>query len=64
MTCWGAHGSHLWQGYRWVAGWLTDLERYYAWAGALMLRHRGPRVDRPGRMEPRELAGVRAWTDW
>ena len=50
-------------GYRRVAGRLTDMEPYYAWAGAVMLRDRGPRPDRPGGMAPRELARVRAWTE-
>ena len=36
---------------------------YYAWAGAVMLRDRGPRPDRPGGMTARELGRVRAWTE-
>lgn len=50
------------RGYQQVAGPLRDVTPYYAWAGAVMLRDRGPRPDRPG-LPPRELARVRSWTE-
>jgi hypothetical protein len=50
------------RGYWRIAGRPADLAPYYAWAGAVMLRDRGPRPDRPGGMRARELGRVRAWT--
>ena len=50
-------------GYRRIAGRPSDMAPYYAWAGAVMLRDRGPRPDRPGLMTARELGRVRAWTE-
>lgn len=50
------------RGYRQVAGWPAGLAPFYAWAGAVMLRDRGPRPDRPGGLPPRDLARVRRWT--
>jgi aminoglycoside phosphotransferase (APT) family kinase protein len=50
-------------GYRRIAGRPSDMAPYYAWAGAVMLRDRGPRPDRPGGMTARELGRVRAWTE-
>jgi hypothetical protein len=51
------------RGYWRIAGRPVDLAPYYAWAGAVMLRDRGPRPDRPGGMTARELGRVRAWTE-
>jgi aminoglycoside phosphotransferase (APT) family kinase protein len=51
-------------GYRRIAGRPSDMAPYYAWAGAVMLRDRGPRPDRPGGMTAHELGRVRAWTEW
>ncbi|MEJ7655089.1 MAG: hypothetical protein WKH64_18015, partial [Chloroflexia bacterium] len=51
------------RGYRQVAGRLHNLAPYYAWAGAVMLHDRGPRLDRPSAMSPSELARVRSWTE-
>ena len=48
------------RGYRRTAGRPADMAPYYAWAGAVMLRDRGPRPDRPGGMAARELGRVRA----
>lgn len=48
------------RGYRRIAGRPADMAPYYAWAGAVMLRDRGPRPDRPGGMAARELGRVRA----
>ena len=50
-------------GYRRITGRTSDMAPYYAWAGAVMLRDRGPRPDRPGGMTARELGRVRAWTE-
>jgi hypothetical protein len=50
-------------GYRRITGRTSDMAAYYAWAGAVMLRDRGPRPDRPGGMTARELGRVRAWTE-
>src|SRR5918995_1337348 len=50
-------------GYRRIAGRPSDMAPYYAWAGAGMLRDRGPRPDRPGGMTARDLGRVRAWTE-
>jgi aminoglycoside phosphotransferase (APT) family kinase protein len=50
-------------GYRRITGRPSDMAPYYAWAGAVMLRDRGPRTDRPGGMTARELGRVRAWTE-
>src|SRR5215207_1845243 len=52
------------RGYRRIAGRRpADMAPYYAWAGAVMLRDRRPRPDRPGSMTARELGRVRAWTE-
>ena len=51
------------RGYRQVAGRLHNLAPYYAWAGAVMLHDRGPRLDRPSAMSPSELARARSWTE-
>jgi aminoglycoside phosphotransferase (APT) family kinase protein len=51
------------RGYRRIAGKPADMAPYYAWAGAVMLRDRGPRPDRPGGMTARELGRVRAWME-
>jgi aminoglycoside phosphotransferase (APT) family kinase protein len=52
------------RGYRRIAGRRpADMAPYYAWAGAVMLRDRGPRPDRPGGMTARELGRVRAWAE-
>jgi len=51
------------RGYRRIAGRPADMAPYYAWAGAVMLRDRRPRPDRPGSMTARELGRVRAWTE-
>jgi aminoglycoside phosphotransferase (APT) family kinase protein len=51
------------RGYRRIAGRPSDMAPYYAWAGAVMLRDRGPRPDRPGGMTARELGRVRAWAE-
>jgi aminoglycoside phosphotransferase (APT) family kinase protein len=51
------------RGYRRIAGRPADMAPYYAWAGAVMLRDRQPRPDRPGGMTARELGRVRTWTE-
>lgn len=51
------------RGYRRIAGRPSDMAPYYAWAGAVMLRDRGPRPDLPGGMTARELGRVRAWAE-
>ena len=51
------------RGYRRIAGRPSDMAPYYAWAGAVMLRDRGPRPDRRGGMTARELGRVQAWTE-
>ena len=51
------------RGYRRIAGRTSDMAPYYAWAGTVMLRDRGPRPDRPGGMTARELGRVRAWAE-
>jgi hypothetical protein len=53
-----------WQrGYRRIAGRPSGMAPYHAWAGAVMLRDRGPRPDRPGGMAAREVGRVRAWME-
>jgi aminoglycoside phosphotransferase (APT) family kinase protein len=51
------------RGYWRIAGRPSGMAPYYAWAGVVMLRDRGPRSDRPGGMTARELGRVRAWTE-
>ena len=57
-----------WRGYRQIAGPPADLAAFYAWAGRVMLRDRGPRPDRPdhsGSLSPRDLDRIRRWAaDW
>jgi aminoglycoside phosphotransferase (APT) family kinase protein len=50
------------RGYEQVAGTLTDMAWFYAWAGAVMARDLAPRVnDRRSWWRPQHLAHIRDW---
>jgi len=51
------------RGYRAVAGPLTGMAPFYAWAGAALINDFAPRVDRPGGwLRAAHLAPARRWT--
>ncbi len=49
------------RGYRQVAGPLTDLAPFNAWAGAIMEQDLRPRPGRRSRVTPRQVRRIRAW---